>query len=45
MAGARTVLVIGQLALAVMLLVSATLLVTSLSRVMRVDPGSTRAAS
>ncbi len=38
-AGARTVLVIGQLALAVMLLVSATLLVTSLSRVLRVDPG------
>ena len=36
---ARTVLVTGQLALAVMLLVSATLLVTSLSRVLQVDPG------
>ncbi|HTK28439.1 MAG TPA: FtsX-like permease family protein, partial [Vicinamibacterales bacterium] len=36
---ARTVLVTGQLALAVMLLVSATLLVVSLSRVLRVDPG------
>jgi predicted permease len=38
-AGARTMLVIGQLALAVMLVVSATLLVTSLARVLRVDPG------
>ncbi len=38
-AGARLALVVGQLALAVMLLVSATLLVTSLARVMRVDPG------
>jgi putative ABC transport system permease protein len=38
-AAARTVLVVGQLALAVMLLVSATLLVTSLTRVMGVDPG------
>jgi putative ABC transport system permease protein len=38
-AAARTVLVVGQLALAVMLLVSATLLVTSLTRVLRVDPG------
>lgn len=35
----RTILVTGQLALAVMLLVGATLLVTSLSRVLRVDPG------
>jgi putative ABC transport system permease protein len=38
-AATRTALVVGQLALAVMLLVSATLLVTSLSRVLRVDPG------
>jgi putative ABC transport system permease protein len=38
-AAARTALVVGQLGLAVILLVSATLLVTSLSRVLRVDPG------
>jgi len=38
-AGARLALVVGQLGLAVMLLVSATLLVTSLARVIRVDPG------
>ncbi len=35
----RTALVTGQLALAVMLLISATLLVASLARVLRVDPG------
>jgi putative ABC transport system permease protein len=35
----RTVLVTGQLALATMLVVSATLLVTSLALVLRVDPG------
>jgi predicted permease len=40
-AGARTILVIGQLALAVVLVVSATLLITSLARVLRVDPGFT----
>jgi putative ABC transport system permease protein len=38
-AGARTALVVGQLALAVVLVVSATLLVVSLARVVRVDPG------
>jgi putative ABC transport system permease protein len=37
--GLRTALVIGQVALAIVLLVGATLLVTSLVRLLRVDPG------